>query len=226
MTRDARREWRPLKPRATRRPPVIADPVLEPLWSGTRVLAHFVVQPEGDGPPELQLIDEKGADVTAAAPAAAASLRESVMALEAVIDGVLTTQPSLGGSGTALIPRVQAPRLAMFVPRPADLVYERPPQPGDETAEVCFVAVDLLSVDDLPLVDLPLLERRRQLESLFVQDELIRISPMVRPPIGPWLNSWQAAGFAGMVMKAANSRYRPGDFTVEWTIIRQAPARP
>ncbi len=216
-----RHEWRPVKPRATRRPAVIADPVLEPYWSGTRVLAHFHADPDSDQPPDLDLVDEWGTVVNEVAPAAVAALRDSVMALEAVIDGVLTEQPTRGGLGTALISNAQVPRFAMFVRRPDEVTYQ-PRRQHEGSGEVAFVAVDLLSVDGQPLLDLPLLERKRQLESLFVESELVRVSPMARPPIRGWLNSWHAAGFRGLMVKAANSRYRPGDQTVEWAAVHEA----
>lgn len=212
-------DWRPVRPRSTRRPPEITDPVLEPFWTGTRVLAHYRANADSDSPPQLDLIDERGDPANDIAPAAMAALRDSVMALEAVIDGVLTDQPTRGGLGTALIPDVRGPRVSMFMSRSTELTYQpRRPIEGEEST-IAFVAVDLLSVDGHLLLDLPLLERKRQLESLFIENSLVRVSPIARPPIGPWLNSWQAAGFRGIMMKAANSRYRPGDLTVEWTIV-------
>jgi ATP-dependent DNA ligase len=220
-----RRAWRPLKPRATRRTPPVTDPVLEPFWSGLRVLAHFIAQPEGDQPPRLALVDEAGEDATRVAPAAAAALRDSIMALEAVVDGVLTIQPSLGDEGTALVGEAQVPGMSMILPRTPQVVYQRQLPAGAEDAEIAFVAVDLLSVDHQPLLDLPLLERKRHLENLFVESALVRVSPLARPPIGPWLSSWQAAGFAGLIMKAANSRYRPGEQTLEWVVVRRGLQR-
>ncbi|CAN5594262.1 hypothetical protein BH23CHL7_BH23CHL7_20210 [soil metagenome] len=225
LTDAARREWRPQKPRSTRRPPPITDPLLEPFWSGTRVLAHFAVQPDSDAPPRLELLDEWGDDVGRIATAAVDALRQAVMALEAVIDGVLTVQPSIGGDGTALVAEARVPAMGMFVPRAPQVVYERRFARPESEPEIAFVAVDLLSVDGQSLLDLPLLERKRQLESLFVETELLRISPVARPPVGPWLNSWRAAGFAGVMMKAANSRYRPGELTVEWSVVRQLGQR-
>jgi ATP-dependent DNA ligase len=225
-SRDERLAWRPAKPRATRRPAEVRDPVLEPFWSGRRVLAHFVAPPGPEQRASVELLDEDGQPVNETVPDIVDELSQSVMALEAVIDGVLTSQPTVGGEGTALIPEARAPRLSLFLPRSTDITYERRLPADAPAARMAFVAVDLLSVDDQPLLDLPLLERKRQLESLFIESELLRFSPMARPPVGPWLNSWRAAGFAGLMMKAANSRYRPGDFTLEWVFVqRQGTSR-
>lgn len=212
------RGWRPQKPRPTRRKAVITDPLLEPLWSGIRVLAHYLAQPADGGPPRILLQDEDGDEVSDIAPATVAVLRDSIMALDAVIDGVLTRQPTAGGIGNSLVIEAEVSSLAFVLPTKPDATFRRRiGEPGD----FAFVAVDLLSVDGQDLLELPLLERRRQLESLFVESDLVRISPVTRPPVGPWLNSWKAAGFRGVMMKAANSRYRPGELTTEWSTVER-----
>ena len=225
MAADPRRDWRPQRPRPTRRPAPVTDPLLEPFWSGMRVLAHFEITPGSGGPAVLELFDEAGEPAGAVAPAAVEALRAAVMVREAVIDGVLTVQPTIGGNGTALVAEAHVPGMGMIVPRAPEVVYQRRLPADAAAAEICFVAVDLLSVDNQPLLDLPLLERKRQLESLLVPSELVRLSPTTRPPLGPWLASWQAAGFRGLLMKSSNSRYRPGEETTEWTVVRQAQQR-
>jgi hypothetical protein len=209
--------WRPQQPRATRRMPQITDPLLEPLWSGVRVLAHFRARPD-EGTAHVSLRDEDGDEIGDIARDAATALRDSVMALEAVIDGVLTRQATLGGVGSSMVVEAEVSSLAFVLPTRPDATFRRRDgSPG----ELAFVAVDLLSVDGQDLLDLPLLERKRQLESLFVESELLRLSPVVRPPILPWLNSWKSAGFRGLMMKAANSRYRPGELTTEWVTVER-----
>jgi len=84
---------------------------------------------------------------------------------------------------------------------------------------VAFVAVDLLRVDGQTLLDLPLLERKRLLDSLIRQGDLVRVSPYTRPPLRSWILSWKSLGFDGAVVKAANSRYVPSTVTEEWTVV-------
>jgi len=48
----------------TRVPVTVKDPIVEPLWSGTRVLVHF----EAASPQPVSLIDELGDDITLALP--------------------------------------------------------------------------------------------------------------------------------------------------------------
>ena len=216
--RPRHRDWRPQKPRPARRKPTITDPLLEPLWSGVRVLAHYLAEPADGGPARISLRDEEGDDVRDVAPETVAALRDSIMALDAVVDGVLTRQATAGGIGNSMVVEAEVSSLAFILPTKPDATFRRRVgEPGD----FAFVAVDLLSVDGQDLIDLPLLERRRQLESLFVESELVRLSPVARPPIMPWLNSWKSAGFRGVMLKASNSRYRPGELTTEWSTVER-----
>jgi ATP-dependent DNA ligase len=86
----------------------------------------------------------------------------------------------------------------------------------DEDELVNLVVVDLLWLDGQWLLDVPLLERKRVLESVLPPEQLVRPGPYVRPPADSWIGSWRAQGFRGMTFKAANSRYRPGETSTEW----------
>jgi ATP-dependent DNA ligase len=97
------------------------------------------------------------------------------------------------------------------------------PQPGgpalaDPDAPLAFVAVDLILIDGATLFDVPLLERKRLLESVMEEGELVRRSVFVRPPIDTWLTSWRALGFRSLAYKDANSRYVPGGVSDAWAI--------
>jgi ATP-dependent DNA ligase len=52
----------------------------------------------------------------------------------------------------------------------------------------------------------------------------VRLSPVVRPPLRQWFASWQSAGFKGLIIKAANSRYEPGGETIEWATVLRMPS--
>jgi ATP-dependent DNA ligase len=84
--------------------------------------------------------------------------------------------------------------------------------------EVSFIAIDLLWLDDMSLLDVPLLERRRLLEGVIEESDVVRLGAFVRPPIETWVGSWRAQGFAGITFKAANSRYLPGAPNPDWVI--------
>ncbi len=218
------REWRPQTVMQGRRTPEIVDPILEPIWTGTRVLAHYHDVEREDEWGQVEVIDEDGEDATFDAPQAVDQLRRAIRAKEAVIDGVITREATAGGENTAiqLFPTVN-PIRKFFLggTRESDVKYE--PRGPRREGPAAFVAVDLLSVDGETLFDAPLLERKRLLESLITQSELVRLSPWVRPPVRTWFSTWRSAGFRGLIMKASNSRYRPGEETPDWALVERMP---
>ena len=70
-----------------------------------------------------------------------------------------------------------------------------------------FVATDLLWLDGQPLDDVPLLERKRQLEAVLDESYLARVSTFVRPSAVMTLVSWGTLGFRELSYRASNSRY-------------------
>jgi ATP-dependent DNA ligase len=83
-------------------------------------------------------------------------------------------------------------------------------------APTAIVAVDLLWLDGESLIDVPLLERKRLLESALLDHELVRRTMVVRPPVEAWYGQWRALGFREFAVKGANSRYRPGTVSPHW----------
>jgi len=211
-----------LRPQAFGGGPVrrIADPVIEPLWSGVRVIATGrggTAQIFEDGEPfETQ-------------PALTDALASAAATTDGVIlDGYVTTQVATDGPGVYTAPD-PVPSAGSFLTRTfvgvrpnrrdellEDLAAERTARDVDPGDVVNLVAVDLLWLDGEWLLDVPLLERKRLLESILPGDALVRAGAYVRPPIASWVGSWRAQGFRGLVFKAANSRYRPGEKAGDW----------
>ena len=79
-------------------------------------------------------------------------------------------------------------------------------------------------LDDEPLLSVPLLERKRILESVVDESRLVRRGIYVRPPIDSWMGSWRSFGFKRIAFKGANSRYMPGTPNAEW-VVGDLPAR-
>ena len=48
--------------------------------------------------------------------------------------------------------------------------------------------------------------------------ELVRRTPHALLPASSWYRQWRALGFRSMAVKDANSRYRPGEASPEWSI--------
>jgi ATP-dependent DNA ligase len=203
-------DWRPQLARHGISASAVRDPILEPAWDGRHVLAHL-----GD---RVRLIDALGEDATLEEPPVIQALEGALLAADAVVDGFLTDQASRSGQGASLALRAEVSRMASIMPRSADVEVVGMRDDGEERA-VAFVAVDLLRVDGQELFDVPLLERKRLLESVLAPAELVRVSAYTRPPVKPWLASWKAAGFAGVMLKAANSRYLPASLCDEWALL-------
>jgi ATP-dependent DNA ligase len=203
----------------------IVDPLLEPFWSGDRVLAH-VSRPGAIGAPDIRLVDRDGADLAPGLAGLCRALDDSILADDAVVDGIVSRQVLLSGIGTAPVAEFKKSSMGFLLRGRSDVDVKRRDEPaideapaGSETSDIGFVAVDLLRVDGSDLLDVPLLERKRLLESVVAESQLVRVSAHVRPPIEGWLATWKSLGLRGGMLKAANSRYEPGGLSVEWSFV-------
>ncbi len=197
-------------------PQKIADPVVEPEWIGIRSLA--AIDPEG-----ALIIDADGDhidEMTVVIDALAAAGRSDGL----ILDGFLTKQVTMARS-TQAWPDEMPSMSSMFIGhRSAKTdatahkeasIEARTFAPDDD---ICFVATDLVWLDDTPLFDIPLLERRRLLEGVVVESNVVRIGAFVRPPLDRWITSWRTQGFTGLTFKAPNSRYTPGVENKDWAL--------
>ena len=217
---DVLADLRP-QPYGTGHPSNIVDPIVEPMWSGMRILAAI------DGS-DVRMQDVDGDHVDERADVAEA-LTRSIRADAAIIDGYLTKEtardtvgvdpgleevPSMGRFMTQSFFGTRRNTTREVAKRVEQVERASQFRPEDEVA---FVAADLLWLDGEPLFDIPLLERKRVLETILVESELIRLGVFVRLPIDPWVATWRALGFVGLSFRAANSRYHPGEPRKEWT---------
>jgi ATP-dependent DNA ligase len=200
------------QPFAYGNPARVDDPLIEPQWTGIRALAAI----DEDG---ATLSDEAGDPIDEHADVAAL-LAEAARADQLIVDGFLTTL-AMRGPGVYVpmddLPSARAMAGRSFFgirrSRPERVLQGRevaPPAPvfgPDDT--VVFVAIDLLWLDDESLIDVPLLERRRLLESALTESERVRRGVYVRPPVDAWIGSWRSLGFVGLTFRAANGRYSP-----------------
>ncbi len=223
------RDWAPMRAYRGRRRFDVTDPLVEPLWSGTRVLAHVTVDPEREPPAQVELIEESGLDLAPELPELAGVVGAGLLALEAIIDGVITRQLTLDGVGAAAIPEVRSRPAEMFVRNNLDFDVQARGIIEEQAAEADpvdgLVAVDLLRLDGTVLLEVPLLERKRLLESILRPGPLLRVNTHVRPPHDPWVATWKAMGLRGGILKASNSRYHPNDDTIEWQIVERLNKR-
>ncbi len=176
--------------------------LFEPLWPGTRLLAHA-----SNG--TVRLTDERGevAGTDDGLVDAPGVLGSAILADGAVVDGVWTAQPFVGDGSPARAwaETLEAEGLASEIPDPLETERRR-----------AFVAVDLVELDGEPLHEIPFQERRRLLESVIDEGVRVRLSPVVKQPLAGWMVGWRANGFTHYVAKHMNSRYHPGERTEDW----------
>jgi ATP-dependent DNA ligase len=215
-------DLRPM-PFGTARPDAIANPIAEPVWGGIRVLVHVsegTVVIRDPGGEELPVPEPLRAGIIAAAQAS-----------ELVIDGHLVPAPLRDTTGVRLRSGADAVKTVGDMSRHFFIggLGRRPDPVAEAEAKaeaarnpldgpMALIAVDLLWLDGEPLLDVPLLERKRILESVLMDGELVRRTVTVRPPVEMWHAQWSSLGFREMAIKGANSRYTPGEPSREWAI--------
>jgi hypothetical protein len=205
--------WRPAQ-FGNKRARTIDNPIVEPLWTGPRVLA-FVDRGK------VRLTDIEGSLIEGHDELAAA-LADAAQGETLLVEAFLTPEP-LRAPALLATDAVSAPKLADVVTQMVvgshgqrtERLADRQDEARRRTVEgasheAALVAVDLLWLDDQSLCDVPLLERKRILESVIAQSELVRVGIHITPPIDTWLGSWRSFGLRRISFKAANSRYVPG----------------
>jgi len=209
--RTDRRLWRP-QTFGGRNIRQVNAPLIEPLWSGTRVLAHV-------SDDALALVDDAGAAVDR--PDIEAAILLATQADSAVFDGYLSPEAARSGVGiySGPEPRVPSPGevarqlLVGGRNRRGELIDALEARASTQLVTdeaVAFVAVDLLLLDGDSLLGIPLLERKRLLDGVVAESDLVRIGIHVSPPVDPWLGTWRNVGFRMLAYKEANGRYHPG----------------
>lgn len=200
----------------------VINPIVEPQWAGIRVLVGvddgLVAVRDEDGEPftERPLVDR--------------ALGRAVHAQAAILDGFLTKQPT--ENVVYETPKADVPTIGQFIAKPFVGIRRDHQKEAAEEQEhlieaatfrddemVAFVATDLLWLDGDSLLGVPLLERKRLLESVLDPSDLVRMGQYVRPPLQTWISTWRRFGFIGVSYRAANSRYHPGEERPDWTLI-------
>jgi hypothetical protein len=212
-----------------RRPNDIEDALVEPLWTGVRVLAAIGA--------EATLFHD-GREIVAR-PDLLAALVDARRSRALVAEGHLTAEAFATGEGARLEQEHEQRRplrmiAGALVPGGGrrDRFLKEREESAQELARVAaaldaaaagerlaFVATDLLWLDGEELLEVPLLERKRLLESALAESDLVRRTAFVRPSATSSLVAWRSLGFTMLALKGANSRYRPGHPNDAWTTV-------
>ena len=200
----------------------VVNPIVEPQWAGIRVLA-------GVDDRQVAIRDEDGESFTER-PLLDRAIARAVRAQSAILDGYLTKQPT--ADIVYETPKADIPTVGQFLAKPfIGIRRDRNKEAKEEEAHlseaatfrddemVSFVATDLLWLDGQSLLDVPLLERKRVLDSVVEPSELVRLGVYVRPPLQTWISTWRRLGFIGLTYRAANSRYHPGEEYRDWSLV-------
>jgi hypothetical protein len=237
MAHDAHALARPLRPQGfgRKRAASIDDAIVEPAWPGVRIIAavsdgRVTLYEDGElieGLGESRLLDDLHEALERAVTASIDG---------GIFDGYLTKQLPSEGVGMQTIsdevPTMAGQMTRLFIGGRGTRPNVRRGRTEADVADrelsaddvINIVLTDLLWLDGEWLLEVPLLERRRVLESVVEPSDLVRSGPFVRYPIDSWVASWRAQGFRGLTVKAANSRYRPGETSEEWA-VSDLPAR-
>ena len=190
----------PQRPTVANAEVLSVDWLFEPLWPGQRLMARVERR-------TVVLTDEMGRATDVELDEAAEVIGAAVLADQALVDGVWSAQPFVGDGSLA---RQWAETLA------EQGIAGEVPDPLASERRRAFVAVDLVELDGESLHDVPFQERRRLLESVIDEGVQVRLSPVVKHPLGGWLIGWRANGFTHYLAKHMNSRYLPGERNDDW----------
>ncbi|HEY3335902.1 MAG TPA: hypothetical protein VGK16_11780 [Candidatus Limnocylindrales bacterium] len=231
--REIAAAWLPQRP-GRRGARDIPDAIVEPDWGGMRVVAALT---------EDEAALYRGGGEVAAPDELLRALLDTFSAVDAVVEGHVTTTALRSSEGAfPTMPKVERPPI--LVPRALRKDVKDDPYVRARDYEAAaqriepavrealergerhaFVATDLLWLDGQPLLDVPLLERRRLLEGVLDESYLVRRSAIVRPSAVLTLVTWGALGFKDLSYRGANSRYLAGQENPDWAVTR-APDAP
>jgi bifunctional non-homologous end joining protein LigD len=172
--------------------------LFEVKWDGHRCLANLGTA--------TRLTSRTGRDVTGQFPELI-DLHRQLAARNAVVDGEVV---ALDREGRPSFERMQD----RFHRAPEELVRNKGKVP------IQFLAFDLLWLDGLPLLDLPLVERRRRLAEVLVETRDIRLSQVVEGSGVAFFEQARGLGLEGVVAKRAASPYRPGTRSPDWRKVK------
>jgi bifunctional non-homologous end joining protein LigD len=167
-------------------------------WDGHRCLAALGAA--------TRLTSRTGRDVTAQFPELI-DMHRQLAARNAVVDGEVV---ALDREGRPSFQRMQD----RFHRSPGELARSK------DRVPIQFLAFDLLWLDGVPLLDLPLSERLARLAEVFVETGRLRLSQTVEGRGTALFEHVERLGLEGLIAKRAASPYRPGRRSPDWRKVK------
>jgi bifunctional non-homologous end joining protein LigD len=184
-------ELAPQRPRSVRERAELEGHILEPAWDGIRALVRV-------GHPAPHFVGYEGP--VDGPRELYDAISATAQCATAVIDGVLTEveeehELEMDSQGNAFV-RSAGPR-------------------------TIFAAFDLLEVDGQSLLRVPLLERKRHLESVLRPSPNVRLTAFRSRDLRAFRETLTEQGFRRAVLKDWNSPYSPGATNDSWLVIEK-----
>jgi bifunctional non-homologous end joining protein LigD len=167
-------------------------------WDGHRCLAALGAA--------TRLTSRTGRDVTTQFPELI-DMHRQLAARNAVVDGEVV---ALDHEGRPSFQRMQD----RFHRSPDELARTK------DRVPIQFLAFDLLWLDGVPLLDLPLSERLARLAEVFVETGRLRLSQTVEGRGTALFEHVERLGLEGLIAKRAASPYRPGKRSPDWRKVK------
>ena len=169
-----------------------SDWLFEVKWDGIRAIAYT------DGPISLRSRNDR--EISGQFPELA---ELATLAPGTVLDGEIVAMRGGKPDIQSLLPRLQA---------------VLPPRAG--AVPVTYIVFDILERNGRPLLDLPLVERKRILKEAVQEGPHITISEPVDGQGEAYYRAALEKGLEGIVAKRKDSRYEPGQRTGAWVKIK------
>jgi bifunctional non-homologous end joining protein LigD len=145
---------------------------------------------------DATLTSRRGNDLTGRFPGVARAVEAAVRTPDCVLDGEVCALDERGRSSFSAM------------------------QQGKPDTPIVYYVFDVIEIDGEPLVDLPLVERRRRLENLLDRrSKTVRISETFEDGRA-LLEAAKKEGLEGVVAKRKDSRYLPGKRTRDWLKVK------
>jgi bifunctional non-homologous end joining protein LigD len=176
------------------------DHLFEPTWGGHRVLA-FVDPSERPGGGAVRIVDPTGRDLVDRLPELS-GLAVRVAARSAVLDGELVVVDASGRADD-------------------DALRER--LNGNPGRPVAYLVFDILHLDGLWLLNVPLEKRRLTLRRVLRPGDEVVVVPAIAGEGRALHAAVTAQGIAGVLARQRTSPYLPGVHSVLWRSIVAGP---